>query len=127
HQVERYNGRTADLPDGVQHSSHGDVVDVVASARGQRAVLPPASHPGVDQTGIELQTPIRADAQPFGYARAEALDQYIGSCSQLQRQLQPGRILQVSDDRPASAQRPVAVSDAPCHYAWAVDPDDLSA
>jgi hypothetical protein len=51
-QVQRGYRLTARRADGVQHARYRDVVDVMPSTVGERAVLPPPGHPRVHQPRV---------------------------------------------------------------------------
>ncbi|MNO80125.1 hypothetical protein D3C76_713170 [compost metagenome] len=55
-----------------------DVVQVMPSGLGQRAVLAPAGHAAVDQARVLRQALLGAEAQALHHARAVALDQRVG-------------------------------------------------
>jgi hypothetical protein len=102
-QVERDLRRAGGRPDGVQDAGDGQVGDVVAGARGERAVLPPAGHPPVHQAGVALPARLRADAEPLGHPGPEALDDDVRAGGQGEGQVDAGGLLQVGGDRPLAA------------------------
>ena len=59
-QVERRHRRLAGAADRVQRAGQRDVVDVVAGARRQRAVLAPAGHAAVDEPRVAREQHVRA-------------------------------------------------------------------
>ena len=65
-------------PDGVERTSDGDIVDVMASGLTQRPILPPAGHPAIDEFFVTGPAVIRAESKPFRHAGTESLEQSIG-------------------------------------------------
>src|SRR5439155_8310159 len=89
--------------DRVQDAGDGQVGEVVAGGTGERAVLAPAGHPAVDEGrvgGVDLGG---ADAEAFGDAGAEALDQDLGPGRQAQHQIRGAGRLEVDGDRVPAA------------------------
>ncbi|MCY1526140.1 hypothetical protein D9M68_611450 [compost metagenome] len=93
----------------MQQAREGDVVEVVARRGCQRAALAPAGHAPVDQLRVALQADIRAEPQALHDARAEALDQHIGTVDQLQQDLVGPRLARVDDDTAPPAPQQTAV------------------
>ena len=94
-QVRGKLGRTSGPPQGVQGAGPGDVPDVVPDRRGQRPVLAPPGHPGVDQPGIAAQADLGPGAQALGHPRPEALDQHVGGVGEPKQRVEGAGVLQV--------------------------------
>ncbi len=73
----------------------------------ERAVLPPAGHPGIDQPRVPLGTDVRTEPEPFRNTRPEPLDQDIGAGGEPEQDVHPGGVLQVEPDGPAAAAQRV--------------------
>ncbi|MCY1519488.1 hypothetical protein D9M68_542410 [compost metagenome] len=97
------------VPHGVQQARDRDVVEVVTRRGSQRTALPPAGHAPVDQLRIARQADIRTEPQALHDARAEALDQHIGTVDQLQQDLVGPGFARVDDDAPPPAPQQTAV------------------
>ena len=70
---------------------------------GQRSVLAPSRHPPVDELGVAGEHRVRPDAEPFGHAGPEPLDQRVGALGQPQHDLGRAGLAQVEGDGPATA------------------------
>jgi hypothetical protein len=79
----------------------------VSGALGQRAVLPPAGHPGVHQPRVARPAGVRPDPESLGDAGSVALQQHVGPLDQAQHGLDAGRVLQVGRDPAPTAQHRV--------------------
>ena len=102
-QVRRELRRAAGPAQGVQRAGAGDVADVVPDRRGQRAVLAPACHPGVDQPRVTAQADLGSDAEALGHPRAQALEQHVRGVGQPEQRVHRARVLQVEHGGPAAA------------------------
>lgn len=98
-QVGRDGRRLVRPADHAECAGGGDVRDVVPGALGERAVLPPAGHPAVDETRVAGVTGLGADAQALGDTGAVALDQDVGACGQVEHAVGAVRGFQVDDHR----------------------------
>src|SRR5690606_18450900 len=106
-QGQRDAGRLLPPSDGVQHAGDGNVVDIVAGYGGQLPVLAPAGDSAIYQPPVACQAILRTQAQAFGAARAEALDQCVGALDKIEHLAARGRILQIQGYRDAVAQQQV--------------------
>jgi hypothetical protein len=95
--------RAARPAQGVQGPGPGQVADVVPHRRGQRPVLPPPRHPGVDQPRVAGQADLGTNPDAFGHARPETLEQHIRDLGQPEQRVDRARVLQVEHGRPAAA------------------------
>ncbi len=107
----------------MQGAGPGDVPDVVACGRGQRPVLPPPGHPGVDQPGIAAQADLGPGAQALGHPRPEALEQHVGGIDEPQQRVDSAGMLQVQHRGPAAAVQQLMLGPSPAR-AWTVDAQD---
>ena len=78
-----------------ERAGERDIVEVVTGRLRQRAILPPAGHPAIDELRIALGAIGRAEAEPFHHAGPVALDQRVGRLDQRQRRLDPLRALEI--------------------------------
>ena len=76
-EVDRRHRWAAGGADVREHAGERDVVDVVADVVGERPFLTPAGHAAVDEARVAVERDVRADAEPFGDAGPEALDQHV--------------------------------------------------
>ncbi len=106
-QVQRRHRALPGPADRVQRAGERDVVDVVSGAGGERPVLPPSGHPAVDQARVARVAVGGADAEPFGDARAVALQQHVGLLDEAQHRLPARRVLEVGGHPAPAAQRRV--------------------
>ena len=81
-QVDRRHRRAALGADVPQHARDREVVDVVADVGGERTVLAPAGHARVDEPRVARPARVGPDAEPFGDAGPEALEQHVGLLAQ---------------------------------------------
>jgi hypothetical protein len=102
-QVQRGYGWTVRRTDGVQHSGDGEVREIVSGGGREWAVLSPARHPPVHEPGVDLVEGDRADAEAFGDARPEALDERIGAGSEIADERRPVRVFEIDGDRALAA------------------------
>ena len=102
-QVRRELRRATRPAQGVQGAGAGDVTDVVPHRRRQRAVLPPAGHPGVDQPRVAAQADVGSDTEALGHSRAEALDQHVRGVGQPEQRVHRARVLEVEHGGLAAA------------------------
>ena len=72
-----------------------------------RALLAPASHPPVDELGIQGQAVVGADAEALGHARAEALDQQVRALDQAPSGPEAVGVLEIDRDRTPTPQQKV--------------------
>ncbi len=132
-QVERHHRLAAGLADGVQRAGQGQVVDVMPSRVGQRAGLAPAGHAAVDETRVGGEAIVRAEAEAFHHAGAEAFDQHVGAGCQLFGGGEAFGLLQVEADDPPAAVEDVdlRVEEFRCRFGarrqLALDAHDLGA
>ncbi len=108
--VQRRHRALTLAADGVQDAGQRDVVDVVAGRVGERALLAPAGHAAVDDARVALEDHIRPEAEPFGDAGTEALDEDVGALEQGQDLLDVGGILEVGLDDATVALNRIALS-----------------
>jgi hypothetical protein len=101
HRGQRPLPRAPHLPQGARQR---DVVDVVADRARERAVLPPAGHPAVDDARIAREAVVRAESQALGDPRPETLDETVGILHQVEDERPRVGVLEVDADRGA---RPV--------------------
>lgn len=95
---------------------------------GERALLPPARHPAVDQPGVARQALLGAHSQPLGHPGTVALHQHIGAFDQVQYLRHPIGALQVHQDGAFVAVGDVVGGvDAQPGASGAVDADDIGA
>ena len=99
--VQRRGRLLARPPEVRERAGDRDVVDVVPGGLGQGPVLTPAGHAGVDERGVASQARFRADAEAFGDAGPEALEERVGGLDEAQDGLDPLGLLQVDADRAA--------------------------
>ena len=118
--------RAARPAEGVQRAGPGDVADVVPHRLRQRAVLPPAGHPGVDQPRVAGQADVGPDAQALGHPRPQALEQHVRAVGQPQQRVHRARVLQVEHGRPAAAVHQLKLGSGRSG-AWPVDPQHAGA
>ena len=119
-------GRSPRPADGLQRAGHGDIVDVVPGSLGERAVLAPTGHSPVDQPRVARKTLLGTEAEAFGDAGAEALDEHVGGFHQPQHRLDPSWVLQVGLHRALSAvEHPRGHRQTPAAAAGALDPNDV--
>ncbi len=102
----RLSGGTGASPrpaDGVEGPGQSDVVDVVTRGGCVGAVLAPARHAAVDQSGVPSQHDVGPEPEPLHHARTEPLDEAVGLLGQGQDRLDPVGVLEVdADGAPAS-------------------------
>ena len=122
HEVERGHGVAARGADGGQRPGQREVVEVVAGAGGERSVLAPAGHAGVDEPRVAGRAGVGPEAQPLRHTGAEALDEHVGHLRQAQRRLDtlgPGEIERDAAapavHRPGRGHRPGAGAVDPQH------------
>ena len=115
--------RTACPPQGVQGAGPGDVPDVVSRGRGQRPVLTPPGHPGVDQPGIAAQADLGPGAQALGHPRPETLEQHVGGIDEPQQRVDGAGMLQVKHRGPAAPVQQLMLGPTPAR-AGTVDAQD---
>ena len=84
-EVERRDRCAARAPDRVEHAGERDVVDVVAGARRERAVLAPAGHAAVDELRIRGEQDVGTEAEALHHARPEAFDERVRLLREQQR------------------------------------------
>src|SRR3546814_17431981 len=70
----------------VERPGDSDIVDVMAGARRERAILPPPGHPAIDQRRIFGPEALGAEPEPLHHAGTEAFDEPVGAPDQ-----RPGR------------------------------------
>jgi len=112
-QVRGKGRRAAGPPQRVQGAGPGDVPDVVARRRGQRPVLSPPGHPGVDQPGIAAQADVGPGAQALGHPRPEALEQHVGRVDEPEQRVDGAGVLQVQHRGPAAAVQQLLLGPEP--------------
>ena len=112
--------RTAGPPQGVQGAGPGDVPDVVPDRRGQRPVLAPPGHTGVDQPGIAGQADIGPGAEALGHPGPEAFQQHVGRVDEPQQRVDRAGMLQVQYRGPAAAIQQLLPRPSPAGP-WPVD------
>ena len=126
HQVERRGRRLAGAADVGEGARHRRVGDVVAGLGRVRPLLPPPGHAAVDEARVAVEARRRPDAQPFGHAGPEPLDQHVGLGREAQHDLDPVGVLEVDRDRAATpVQHVEAVEARPT--SGPVDPHDVGA
>src|SRR3546814_21109578 len=76
---ERDRRRRAFAADRVERPGDSDIVDVMAGARRERAILPPPGHPAIDQRRIFGPEALGAEPEPLPHAGTEAFDDHVGS------------------------------------------------
>ena len=104
-QVEWRHRTLTGAADGVQQTGEGDIIDVVSGAVGARAVLAPAGHAPVHQSGIDLGEVVGPETETFHHSRAETLDEYVSLGDEPEHRLAVGGILEIGlDDLPAAQQ-----------------------
>lgn len=69
----------------------------------ERAVLPPARHPPVDEFRITREARVGAEPEPLHHARAHAFDQRVGMLDEPQHRAHRLRLLQVERERALAA------------------------
>ena len=82
YQVVRYGWRPALGAYHAERAAGADVVYVVADQALVRAVLAVARYGAVDQPRVQRAERLVVAAQPFGHARAKALDEHVGVLAQ---------------------------------------------
>ena len=102
-QVDRGDGRPAFRADVPEHAREREVVDVVADVARERTVLAPPGHAGVDEPVVAGAARVGADAEPFGDAGPEALEQHVGLLAQTEHDLGRVRMLEVDAGAAAAA------------------------
>ena len=123
--VQRRHRAVVGPSDRVQHTGQRDVVDVVAGRLGERSVLAPSGHPGVDKAGVACGDGVGPEPEALHDAGPEALDQHVGALEQAHHRLDVTRVLEVRlDDRAAALLR---VGDPPLlgQQAGPLDADDV--
>jgi len=94
------------LAEAVQCPGDGDVVQVVPGRMGPRSGLPPAGHPGVDESRFAGEAVVRAESQPFGDAGPHPFHERVRTLHQFEHRGDGGRVLEVERDaRPATGQQ----------------------
>ena len=106
-QVERHRRRPVGRPERAQGTGGGDVRDVVPGLRGVRPVLAPAGHPAVDEARRSRMALRRADAEAFGDAGPEALDEQVGARREVEAAGDVRGRLEVQRDRALAAPEQV--------------------
>ena len=125
--ADRVHGRQrrfARLAYRMQHSGQRNVIDVVARRLRQGAVLAPAGHAAIDQSGVASKAGVRSQSQTFHNAGTEAFEQDIGPGHKVEHSLRGTRLLEV-DRRgaPPPRQDVEARFDHFHHFAAAVPVD----
>ena len=130
-QVERRHRRRAGAADRVQHAGERDVVDVVAGALGERAVLAPAGHAAVDEARIAREHDVGPEAEALHHAGTEAFDQRVGASRRgASAASAPCAVFRSSVDRAAAAQHDVEAAlaaEAEARIGGAVDEQHVGA
>ena len=111
--VERRRGRSRRRADGVQRTGQRQIIEVVARRARERAGLPPAGQPRIDEAGITREQGFRPEPQPFHHAGAKALQQHIGAFGEREHRFDSAGLLEVERGRaPAPVQQVGARMDA---------------
>jgi hypothetical protein len=97
-QVQGRHGPLTGATDGVQGTRQADVVDVVARSLSHGSVLSPAGHAPVDEFRVAGEAVVGTEAETFGDARAEALEEAVGALDQAQHRFHALRVLEVHGD-----------------------------
>ena len=97
----------------MQGAGPGDVPDVVPHRRGQRPVLSPPGHPGVDQPGIAAQADVGPGAETLGHPGPEALEQHVGRVDEPQQRVDGTGVLEVQHGGPAAAVQQLKLGPSP--------------
>ncbi len=103
-EIQRGSGRLVGAAHGPQPARDGQVVQVVATALGERAGLTPSRHAGVDQTRVELEARFRSEPEAFHHTGAESLDEHISARDELRGQGLALLVAKIERDRPAIAR-----------------------
>ena len=74
---------------------------------GKRPVLSPTRHPPVDEARVPGEALVGADAKAFGDARAEPLDQRVGTVDELEQGGSAVRVLEIDRDVASATQQDV--------------------
>jgi hypothetical protein len=113
-----------------QGSGQGDVVDVVTRRVGDRSLLSPAGHAPVHEARIAPEADVRSEAEALHHARAEALDQGVGSLDESQRRGHALGVLEVEADAAPTAVEQVprrSVGGHVTHRAGAIEAQHIGA
>ena len=96
----------------MQRPRDGDVVEVVARAKGSGAGLSPTGHPGVDQPRVHRVALGRAEAEPLHDPGAKPLDEHVSAADDVEHRRDGLARLQVDrQHRPAPLEAAGGVTD----------------
>ena len=129
-EIVRRSGRRAAPADCVQGARQRDVVQVVSGRPGERSVLSPSGHPAVDHPRIPGRTILRTEAETFGDAGPEPLDERVGAVDEAKHGLDAGGVLEIDRDARPAAVEEVEVRghvDAEPGVGQAIDTHDVGA
>jgi hypothetical protein len=108
-------GALAPAAQRVERSGQRHVVDVVAGGLRVPPVLAPAGNPGVDQAGVAPQARVGPEAEPFGGAGPEPLDEHVGPVDEPERGREACGMLEVDRDGTSAARHQVDAAVAADH------------
>src|SRR5680860_1793397 len=103
---------TTGLSESVEYAGDGDVVHVMSSSLRERAVLPPAGHPAIDESRVPRVAVLRAEAETFRGARAHPLEEDVGGGDQVQHRLDGEGVLEVHRHARAATREQVGLPGA---------------
>ena len=99
-QVERGSrGLPGSASERIEGAGERHVVEVVAGRRRVRPALTPSGDAGEDEPGVAAETDVRTDAEPFGDAGPERVDQDVGPIDETEQRVGAVRVLEVDPHR----------------------------